>query len=324
MINLNAMRLVYFGSSYFGVPSLRAIKESQHELVHIFTQPARPAGRHKTPRPTPVSEWARENSIPCSEAENINSADQLAAVASCGGDLLVVIAFGQKISPEVIDLHPKGAINVHASLLPKYRGAAPINRAIMEGEKETGVSIITLADRMDAGYILSQAKIPVSSDDTAASLHDKMAKLSPSVLLETIDQISSGNAVYTQQDESLVTYAKKLKKSDGFIDWSEPADIIVDKIRGLWSWPGARSDYVCSKTSKCCRVTIARACAVAGTNSDSGAYGLLNEDLNVICGKNAVKILKIKPAGKGLMDFRDFANGRATQPRDLFMKIEER
>ncbi len=126
------MRIVYFGSSSFGIRSLRALSESGHELVGIFTQPARPAGRHKTPQPTPVAEWAKDNSIACSEAENINTSENLAAVAACRADLLLVIAFGQKISREVIDLHPKGAINVHASLLPKYRGAAPINAAIME------------------------------------------------------------------------------------------------------------------------------------------------------------------------------------------------
>lgn len=317
------MRIVYFGSSSFGIPSLRALGESGHDLVGIFTQPARPAGRHKTPKPTAVAEWAKGNSIACSEAENINTRRNLAAVAACRADLLVVIAFGQKISREVIDLHPKGAINVHASLLPRYRGAAPINAAIMEGETETGVSIITLADRMDAGFVLGQVKTDIAPDDTAESLHDKLAKLSRRVLMETIYKIEAGTAVYSRQDESRVSFAYKLRKSDGFIDWSRPAEEIANLARGLWSWPGAQTDYVSAKTSKCCRVTIAQACAVPAACSAPGTYGLLDEDLNVICGKDRLKILKIKPAGSGLMDFKDFVNGKATSPGDLFMAIEE-
>ena len=317
------MKIVYFGSSSFGIPSLCALSESGHDLVGIFTQPARAAGRHKTPQPTPVARWAKDNSIAPSEAENINTPQSLAAVAACRADLLVVIAFGQKISREVIDLHPKGAINVHASLLPKYRGAAPINAAIMEGETETGVSIITLADRMDAGFILGQAKTDIAPDDTAESVHDKLAELSPPVLMEIIDQIGAGTAVYSPQDESLVTFAHKLRKSDGFIDWSRPAEEIANRAKGLWPWPGAQTDYVSAKTSKCCRVTIAQACAVPAPDPQPDTYGLFDEDLNVICGKNRLKILKIKPAGSALMDFKDFVNGRATGPGDLFMPIEE-
>ena len=317
------MRIVYFGSSSFGIPSLRALGGSDHDLVGIFTQPARPAGRHKTPQPTPVAEWAKDNSIACSEAENINTRENLAAVAACRADLLVVIAFGQKISREVIDLHPKGAINVHASLLPKYRGAAPINAAIIEGETETGVSIITLADKMDAGFILGQAKTDIAPDDTAESVHDKLAELSPPVLMEAIGKIVAGTAVYSRQDESLVTIARKLKKSDGFIDWSRPAEEIANRTRGLWPWPGAQTDYVSAKTSKCCRVTIAQSCVVSAAGSAPGTYGVFDEDLNVICGKDRLKILKIKPSGSGLMDFKAFVNGRATSPGDLFMPIEE-
>lgn len=318
------MRIVYFGSSPFGVPSLLAINASQHELVRIFTQPARPAGRHKTPRPTPVAQWAIQNSIPCTEAHNINSPEHLEALKTCNADLLVVIAFGQKISPEAIELFPKGAINVHGSLLPKYRGAAPINWAIMHGDTQTGITIITLAERMDAGFVLAKAKIPIKPQDTAQTVNDKLADLSPPILLDTIDQIAAKTAVYQSQDESKVTIAHKLKKSDGYIDWSQPAEVIVNKIRGLWSWPGAKADYVSAKTTKCSRVTIAQARVATANSSRLTAYGIINDDLNVICGQDALQILKIKPAGKGLMDFTGFANGRATQPGDLFMKIEEK
>ena len=154
--------------------------------------------------------------------------------------------------------------------------------------------------------------------------NDDLAQLAPKVLLEAIAEIDAGSAVYKQQDDSKVTFAPKLKKSDGFIDFSEPAETIAAKIRGLSPWPGAQADYVSSATSKCCRVTIAHAEVVPSYGTDSGRYGLFNDDLNVICGKDALKIIRIKPAGGGLMDFRDFVNGRATKPGDLLMSVENK
>lgn len=317
------MKIAYFGSSSFGLPSLDALRHSGHRLVGIFTQPSRPAGRHKTPRPTAVADWAGRHDVACIETADINGGDTVRAVAACGADLLVVIAFGQKIGSALIDMHPKGAINVHASLLPKYRGAAPVNLAVINGESETGVSIITLAERMDAGFILGQAATAIGPEETADSLHDRLAELGAPVLLGTIDRIAAGAAVYRPQDESAVTFAKKLKKSDGFIDWSRPAAEIANRVRGLWSWPGAQADYVSAQTSKCARVTIAQARAVACHGAAGGVFGRLNEDLNVVCGADALEIVTIKPAGGDLMDFKDFANGRATRPGDLFLSIEK-
>lgn len=316
------MRIVYFGSGSFGLPSLEALHRSAHSLVGIFTQPARPAGRHKTPRPTVVAEWARRHGVVCTEAEDINAPEMVEAVAACAGELLVVIAFGQKIGPALIEMHPRGAINVHASLLPKYRGAAPINWAIINGERETGVSIITVVERMDAGFILGQAAIQIHPDDTADTLHDRLAELAPPLLLETIDRIAAGTVEYRAQDESAVTFARKLKKSDGFIDWSRPAQEIANRIRGLWPWPGAQTDYVSAQTSRCARVTIARAHAV-GDEAHDGAWGRLDESLRVICGRGTLEIDALKPAGGDLMEFRDFVNGRATRPGDLFWPIEQ-
>ncbi len=320
-VGAGVMRIVYFGSSSFGLPSLEALYRSEHELAGVFTQPARPAGRHKTPRPTVVAEWAREHGAPCTEAENINSAEMVEAVAACEADLLVVIAFGQKIGSALIDMHAKGAINVHASLLPKYRGAAPVNWAIIDGERETGVSIITLADRMDAGFVLGQSATEIAADETAESLHDRLAELGAPLLLDTIGQIAAGTAVYMPQEESQVTFARKLKKSDGFIDWSRGAREIANRIRGVWPWPGAQTDYV-AWSGRCTRVTIAQARAVlCGRHAD--AFGRLDEDLNVICGADKLEIVSIKPSGGEVMEFRDFVNGRATRPGDVFLAVEE-
>lgn len=317
------MKIVFFGSGQIGLPSLSALAGSKDiDFAHIFTQPARQAGRKRKPSPTPVAAWAAQNNIPFTEAENINSPDMLEKITACGAELLVVIAFGQKIGNEVIALFNKGAINVHTSLLPKYRGAAPVNWAIMNREKETGISIITVAEKMDAGEVLAQSAIPIIKEDTAQSVHGKLAELAPEVLLDTIAQIEAGTAVYQKQDESKVTFAPKLKKSDGFLDFSESASIIAAKVRGLWPWPGAQADYFSEKTQKRCRVTIAQAYAIAAKNHPEET-GTLDNDLDVICGKDCLKILKLKPAGKNVMDFQDFVNGRQTAPGDKFLKIQE-
>ncbi len=317
------MKVTFFGSAQFGISCLDALNGSANDLAGVFTQPARPAGRKRKPTPTSVSDWAKENSLPCIEAEDINSPNMVEQISACRGDLLVVIAFGQKISQEVVALHPAGAVNVHASLLPKYRGAAPINWAIINGETETGISIITLAEKMDTGEILARAKIPITPDDTAETLHDKLAETAPALLLETIDQIAAGTAVYTPQDESDVTFAHKLKKSDGFLDWAASSEAIRNKIRGLWPWPGAQTVYVSAKTGKSCRVTIAKARVVAASDKAQNRCGILDKNLNVICGQDGLQILELKPAGGKVMDFKDFVNGRDVCPGDRFVHINE-
>lgn len=317
------MKIVYFGSGQIGLPSLQALAGSpSHQLVGIFTQPARQAGRKQKSTPTSVAAWAMENSVSYTEAENINSPDMFEKISVCNGDLLVVIAFGQKISNEVTALFEKGAVNVHASLLPKYRGAAPVNWAVINSESETGVSIITLAEKMDAGLVLAQTAIPIAPDDTAQTISDALAQLAPKVLLQTIAEIEEGSAVYKEQDESKVTFAPKLKKSDGLLDFSESAGSVAAKIRGLCPWPGAQADYFSQKTSKTSRITITKA-SVITAETQPEKTGFLDDNLNIICGRNKLKILQLKPAGRKLMDFQDFANGRQTTPGDKFLSLQE-
>ena len=316
------MRIVYLGSGEFGIGSLNALAGSSHSLRFIVTQPSHPAGRGRKPRPTPVARWANTHSRPFIETEDVNTPQVIEKVAHYEPDLIVVIAFGQKIGNELINLPPKGAINVHASLLPKYRGGAPINWAIINGEKQTGISIITLAEKMDAGKILAQEKTEILPDETAAQLHNRLAQMAAPLLLETIDKIADGSIVYTEQDHPRATPAPRLKKSDGFIDFNEPAELLQRKIRGLWSWPGASATYTSKKTNKSIRVTIAEACVVKTSNLTGLPAGTLEENLNIICGEDALKITKIKPTGSRLMDFKDFVNGQRTRPGDLFMKIE--
>jgi len=317
------MNIVFLGSGEFGIESLDALLRSEHELRFIVTQPPHPAGRGRKPSPTPVAHWANTHSIPFIETDNVNTPNVFEKIADYEPDLIVVIAFGQKIGNELIALPPKGAINVHASLLPKYRGAAPINWAIIKGETSTGISIITLAEKMDAGQILAQSQTDIAADETVGQLHDRLAQMAAPLLLETVGKIADGIATYTEQDHSKVTLAPKLKKSDGFIDFDEPAEVLARKIRGFWPWPGASATYISKKTDKSVRVTIAMAEIVEAVQEPPLPPGTLDENLNVICGADALKIKKIKPSGSALMDFKDFVNGRQTQPGDLFMKIDE-
>jgi methionyl-tRNA formyltransferase len=317
------MRIIFLGSGDIGVPSLQAIFDCKdHELVRVFTQPSRGAGRSRKVTPTPVAVWAGENNVECTETANINSPETLKDIADCKADLMVVIAFGQFISQKAINLQPHRAINAHASIIPNYRGAGPVNWAVLNGDAKTGVSIITVENKMDTGDVLDIAEIPIAEDDTAASVHDKLAQLAPHVLMNAIDGIAEGTAVYIKQDDSKATDAPKLKKTDGYIDFAQSAEAINNKIRGLWSWPGAQADFVSAKTNRCVRVTFALAQVVASDKKDT-RHGILDDELNIICGDGVLKILKIKPAGSGLMDFKAFVNGRAVAPGDMFMSIEK-
>jgi methionyl-tRNA formyltransferase len=242
---------------------------------------------------------------------------------TCRPDLMVVIACGQKISRTLIDLPAQGAINVHASLLPKYRGAAPINWAIIRGESRTGVSIITLADKIDAGEVLGEAEASIGSHETAGELHDRLAALSAPLLLDTLAEIEAGTATYTEQNHDEATFAPKLCKADGFLDFSEPAEVLAFKTRGFWPWPGATACYLSNKTQKSTRVVIAVADVLWTSEGSDLEPGTFDEDLNVVCSKGKLAIMKIKPAGAGMMTFADFINGWRVQPGDRLVKVEQ-
>jgi len=315
------MRIVYCGCGQFGIDSLNALKASNHQLVHIITHPAKQAGRGRKLRANDVQQWTEQNSVPFTAIEDINSPEGVQLVKKLAPDLLVVIAFGQKISAEIIGIPAKGAINVHGSLLPKYRGAAPINWAIINGETETGISIITLAQKMDAGEILAQAKMEISDDDTTDIVHDELAKLAAPVLVETIDKIQAGAAVYAKQDNSKATSAPKLKKSDGIIDFNQPARAIHNKVRGLWPWPGAVACFISAGNNKKYPVTISKT-KVADEQGKHDKAGLINAELNIDCGTGSLKILELKPHGGKIMDFESFLNGRASGAGDFFAPFE--
>ena len=339
------MNIVYLGSGEFGIPCLDALKASGHNLCLLVTQPANPAGRGRRPQPTPVAQWAAEHGVVFAETENVNAPEVVPRIAACRPDVIVVIAFGQKIGKEVVALPVKGAINVHASLLPKYRGAAPINWAIIQGATHTGNSIITLADKIDAGDILAQVQTEIGPQETAGQLHDRLAQLAALLLLETLGALEAGTATYTKQNDADATFAPKLRKSDGFLDFHEPAEVLARKIRGLTPWPGAAACFTSAQTQKSTRVVLVSAeaeprfegappskrghepaPAQAGDARDTAtqpAVGTFDRERAVVCGAGRLGIHKIKPAGSGLMTFHAFVNGWHVQPGDRLTQMEE-
>jgi methionyl-tRNA formyltransferase len=317
------MKIIYLGSGEFGIECLNGLLQSAHQIQLVITQPPAPAGRGQKTKKTPVGIWANEKQLPILETDNVNTPQVIDVIRKHPADIFVVIAFGQKISKNLIDMMPKGAVNVHASLLSKYRGAAPINWAIINGEKQTGVSIITLAEKMDAGDIIAQAETDITPDETAGQLHDKLAKIAVPLLIKALNSIEIDKAKFTPQDHSRATRAPKLKKSDGFIDFNVPAQVLCNKVRGLWPWPGATAEFTSKKTGKSCRVIIAQAQVVKTDNPEKLPVGTVDKDLNVICGQDAIKILSIKPAGGCIMNFTDFVNGRCCSSGDTFARVKE-
>jgi methionyl-tRNA formyltransferase len=315
------MKIIYCGCGRFGIESLNALKASRHPILHIITHPEKQAGRGQKLCANDAEQWAKQNNVPFTAVEDINNPNCIELIKKFSSDLLVVIAFGQKISPEIIKIPPKGAINVHGSLLPKYRGAAPINWAIISGETETGVSIITLADKMDAGEILAQAKIKIADDDTADKIHDSLAELAAPLLIETIDKIESGAATYTKQDNSIASKEPKLKKTDGIIDFSMSSQQIHNKVRGLWPWPAVQACFVSAQASKKNPVIIVKT-QVANPAGKNEQAGLIDENFNILCGTGSIKILEIKPHGSKQMDFESFLNGRGRKAGDFFSSFE--
>ena len=296
------MRIVFMGSAALAVPSLKAILErGKDEVVGVVSQPDRPAGRKRIPTPCPLKAFADERGLNVLTPEKIGAADSVEALATLKPDLLVVVAYGQYIPTRVIQLAPNEAINVHPSLLPKYRGSAPIQWAIANGDQETGVSIIYLAKKMDAGDILRQQTYPISSDDTSATLHDKLARLGANLLLQTIDDIRNGTIKRTVQDEAQVVEIRKLSKEDGAIDWSQPAATIRNRIRAFDPWPGSTCKLPNGQVSKVWKTAL---------EEGSGAPGeVLDNRLLVATGEGALRLLELQPPGKKRMDASSFLNG---------------
>jgi methionyl-tRNA formyltransferase len=306
------VNIVFFGSGAFGLPTLGALGE-RHTLTAIVTQPDRPAGRGKTLTPTPVGAWAASHrpDLPLYKPDNANEPAVRNAIRAHHADAWVIIAFGQKLAPDL--LADRFAINLHASLLPRWRGAAPINAAILAGDRETGNSVITLADRMDAGLVLGQSHRPIEPTQTAGDLHDLLAEDGPGVVLHVLGAHADGTLDPVTQEESRVTLAKKMKKSDGRIDFRDDADLCRCRVNGYSPWPGVTVGLR-DQPLKILRADHA-------PRDDAETPGTIIDPASgvVACAPGtALRLLEVQPAGKKPMPWGDFARGRGVQAGEQF------
>ncbi len=299
---MERLRILFAGSGEFGLPTLKAIGAAGHELVHVYSQPDRPAGRGRSLTPTPIAQYCIENGLPLTRTENLN------AETLSPADLLIVIAFGQKISEAVANFARLGSVNLHASRLPKYRGAAPINWAILKGEAETGNSIIRLAQRMDAGGVLAQSRLEIGESDTAGDLHDRLAEDGAPLMLQTIEKLARGIATETAQDETQATTAPKLSRNAAKLDLAQVSKVVARQINGLSPWPGCRVSLVESRGVEICKLTLLRARPAPGKGFKPGDIDI---DGHVGTGQyGAVEILEVQPDGGKPMPLTSFRNGR--------------
>ena len=313
------MRLVFCGSGSFAVPSLRAVVQAGHDVAGVVTQPARPAGRGGHLRPTPLAEQARQLGLAVNETGNINAWETVAVIESLKPAVLCVVDFGQLVRQQVRDLAPLGAFNLHGSLLPELRGAAPVNWAIIRGRRRTGVTTFSLVDRMDAGPIYLQEAIDVDPRETADEVRGRLAQIGSGVVCRTLELLAGGAASAQPQDDAKATLAPKLKKSDGWLDFAADAESIRDRIHGTWSWPGGQCTF-CHRAGKQTPVILARADVDA---QDSPLPpGTLDAQGLVATGRGRLRIEQLKPANGRLMSWRDFVNGYRAGEGDRFARIE--
>lgn len=309
------MKVLFLGSGAFGLPTLQALAlGGHHQVVGVITQPDRPAGRGKDLTPTPIGEWAAKHlpGVPLLKPESINTPDQTAAARALDAQAWVVIAFGQKLGPALLD--GVFAINLHASLLPRWRGAAPINAAILAGDTETGNSVITLADRMDAGLILAQSHRPIDPAFTAGEVHDLLAADGPPLVEQVLAAHAGGGRTLNplKQDESLVTKAKKLSRADAALDFNLTADEVRRRIHGLTPWPGVTIE-IHGRPLKLLRVR-----SVPGSPAHHSGL-LVDPAAGVIsCSRaTALQLLCVQPPGGRAMDWADYFRGAGRTPPAL-------
>ncbi|MFN4217780.1 MAG: methionyl-tRNA formyltransferase [Candidatus Bipolaricaulia bacterium] len=294
------MNVIFVGTAPLGVPTLRALAHT-HNVLAVFTQPDRPAGRGLALMPPPIKRAALELGLPVYQPDKINREAEF--IKTLHPDVIVVVAFGQFLSKRLLAIPKFGCINLHASLLPKYRGAAPIHWAIINGETETGLTTFILSEEMDAGDILLQERVPISDADTAGSLHDKLATLGPNLVLQTLEGLEKGTLTPRPQDHSQATFAPKLESTVGHIDWGQPARKIFNLIRGLNPSPGAYTFWDGQRVKLyASRVEPSSSIFPPGCVIDA-------ERLIVRCGEDALELLEVQPAGKRRMRGKDFVNG---------------
>ena len=295
------------GTPEFAVPTLESIVAAGHEVVSVITQPDRPKGRRQELSPSPVKAAALRLGVPVYQPERIRRPESAAHLRELAPDLMVVVGYGQIIPQSIIDMAPLGIINVHGSLLPKYRGAAPIQWAILNGDAQTGVTIMKMDAGLDTGPMLTQATTPIASTDNAQTLHDRLAELGGELLVKTIPDFVAGKITQQPQPAEGVNYARKISKEDGLIDWSQPSQVIWNRVRGFTPWPGAFTHFPVESQPRLLKVWSAEV-----EPNLSGAPGTIlraDKDVVVACGQQALRILQLQREGGRRMTAQEFLAG---------------
>jgi methionyl-tRNA formyltransferase len=300
------LRLIFMGTPDFAVPTLLEIVGRGHEVLAVYTRAAKPAGRGMEPKPTPVEREARRHGLSVHTPTTLRTPEAVDAFEAHGADAAVVVAYGLILPKPILDAAPLGCFNLHASLLPRWRGAAPINRAIMAGDRETGVMVMRMEEGLDTGPVAMAERVPIPPDMTAGQIHDLLARLGADLMVRALAALERSSLTFTPQPADGVTYAAKLTNAETRIDWSRPAQAVHDHIRGLSPFPGAWCELAID--AKLTRLKVLRTTVAAGS-APPGT--VVDEELTVACGEGAVRILELQRAGGKAMKAEDFLRGQS-------------
>ncbi len=308
MINPHNLRTVFMGTPEFAIPTLEGLIESGVRLVAVFTQPDRPKGRGNLLAAPPVKELAQRRGIPVHQPLRLREPAVVEELKRLAPELIVVVAFGQILPKSVLEIPRFGCINVHASLLPRFRGASPINKAIMEGEAVTGVTTMLMDVGLDTGPMLVKKSIPIGPDETAGELHDRLALLGREAMVETLGRLCAGTLRPEVQEDAHSSYAPMLQKDDGRIDWRRPAAVIHNQVRGLDPWPGAFT-FLDGELLK-----IARTAAEPGHGEPGTVLSAGTDGLRIACGEGVLRVGELQLPGKKRLPSPEFLRGRPIPP----------
>ena len=302
---MTSLRIAFAGTPQFALPALQALLKSRHQVVGVLTQPDRPAGRGQQMRASPVKLLALDAQLPLAQPPTLKTPESRAELTQWAADVLVVVAYGLILPPPVLALPRLGCVNIHGSLLPRWRGAAPIQRAILAGDAETGVTIMQLDAGLDTGPMLLERVRPIGSQDTAGDLHDALSELGAAALLEALDGLAAGTLKPRAQPADGVSYAPKIEKSESPLDWSVSAIHLDRKIRAFNPWPVAETRFA----GESLRVLRARIAEPVGAHDAPGTLlGIAEDGLRVACGEGVLAVRELQRAGKRPVSARDFAN----------------
>lgn len=312
------LRIVVMGTGPFAVPLFRALCDTPHAVLALVTQPARAARGGRAPPPSPMRAVAEERGLPILDPESVNTDAARAALAELRPDLFVVADYGQILAPETLAVARLGGINLHGSLLPKYRGAAPINWALWHGDAETGVTVIHMTPRVDAGPTIAQARTPIDPEEDAVALEQRLAELGAPLVRATVDRLAAGPVDRLPQDASQACGARRLRKSDGELDWSRPALALKNQIRALAPWPRASTNWRRGDAEPL-RLIVGRAAVVPGVEGRPGtALTVAKNELVIATGLGGLSLLEVQPAGKRMLAIGEFLRGYGIHIGDTF------